>query len=277
MKQRLALWLLVACAFVATAVYVREAAGEQRSALPSAAPSVFKHSDGLSDSFAGYRLKAHALPRAPGSAQPLSFEILGPDGGPVTDFAIVQTVPLHLYVLRDDLSSYQHVHPRLGGSSWNTQIDVPDGGAYRVYVEFTPKGGDPGGHPTVLGVPFIIPGNTTVIPLPQPADSVVAGELTVSRLDGVAHLNAGQAALLSFRIAAKDGTAVSLQPYLGASGHLSAFEARTMRLSHMHSASGAGNTIHFHAMFPNRGEQRLFLQFKVADEVHLAAFTVFVT
>lgn len=280
MRSRLPLWAVVACVFVATAVYVRSAAGEQPSALPSAAPSAPAHSDGLSDSFDGYRLQAQALPRAPGAGQPLSFDIVGPDGSKATDFAVAQTMPLHLYVLRDDLSWYQHLHPTPTDGTWNATIDVPDGGAYRLYAEFMPKGADPGAHPVILGVPFVIPGDTSAIPLPAPEASVAVDGLTVSRLDGKAHLIAGRSTILGFRVADEGGAPVDLLPYLGAAGHLSAFEARTMRLAHMHAAMPVARepgTIYFHAVFPNRGEQRLFLQFQTSGKLHLAAFTVFVT
>jgi hypothetical protein len=60
--------------------------------------------------------------------------------------------------------------------------------------------------------------------------------------------------------------------------HLSAFEVRTLGLTHAHAAAEAPDaTLAFHVEFANRGEQRLYLEFKVAGQVHRTAFTVFVT
>ena len=276
--------------FAAAVVYVLAIDPSGNAAPPGAAadtrvPVSVSHGDGLSDSHDGYRLAPVTLPTGRGRAVPVAFRIIGPDGAPATAYEPVQTKPLHLYVVREDLTAYQHLHPELAGDTWTATVDVPDGGAYRIYAEFIPVGRAGSGHPTVLGVPFVITGDTTFVPLPAPVSAVRAGGLTVKRIGGTTHLKAGRPAVLHFQVLGAGGAPVlSLEPYLGVFAHVSAFEVLTGGLTHMHpvrpanpqQAPGDGR-LTFHAQFPNLGEQRLFVQFKVAGKVHQVAFTVAVT
>jgi hypothetical protein len=226
------------------------------------------HSDGLSDSFDGYLIRPAAVPAARGKDIPFAFHILGPDGKPLSDYETLQERMLHLYLVRDDMSGFQHLHPTLSDGLWSTKVTIDDGGAYRFYAEFTPKGRGVLGHPIVLGVPFVIAGDTKLAPLPAPAPASAAGPYTVTRLDGISHLLVGRPALLRFAVDA------TLEPYLGAMAHMSAFEVRTQALTHLHPVV---TELTFHTQFANRGEYRLFMDFQVAGALHRAAFTVFVT
>src|SRR2546421_9961165 len=61
---------------------------------------------GLSSSAGGYSFVVTGT-------SPFTFHIQGPDGHPVTKFQIVHDKPLHLIVVRKDLTGYQHLHPAL--------------------------------------------------------------------------------------------------------------------------------------------------------------------
>jgi hypothetical protein len=279
-------YLVLGCAFLITLAYlwtVLPARSAPRNDV-APTPSPTAHGDGLSDSHDGYLMQPVTMPTARGKARPLAFRILAPDGNPLTDYELIQTKLLHLYVLRDDLSGYQHLHPELTDGTWTTTLNVDDGGSYRVYAEFAPKGRGVLGHPTTLGLPFLIPGATKLAPLPAPAASSIGDRFTVTRLDGTAHLLAGKGTLLRFQITdAAGGPARALEPYLGSLGHMSAFDARNQSLTHVHAAiatatsASSDGTLFFHVQFNNRGEQRLFLEYQVGGSVRRAAFTVFVT
>nr|BFE74188.1 hypothetical protein GCM10020092_074890 [Actinoplanes digitatis] len=202
------------------------------SAAPAPAPSrVAYHSDGLSDAYDGFRAEPLALPTGRGPGR-VSLRVTGP-AGPATDFQQVHTRPMHMYVLRDDLSGYQHLHPEVVDGAWTAPVTITDGGAYRVYVEFTPHGRPAGADPTVLGVPFVIAGDTAMVPVPAPRAEIRSGPYTVRRLDGVADLASGTQTALRFQVL-RDGQPAALEPYLGAYAHLSNFEVRTQGLKHLH-------------------------------------------
>ncbi|MGN9913888.1 hypothetical protein ACTMTJ_40770 [Phytohabitans sp. LJ34] len=272
--------------FVAAVAYVNPFdAGRDAPPRPAAGHAAHGDvADGLSDNHDGYLLSPVALPDRRGDAIPLAFRIIGPGGAPATAFDAVGSEPLHLYVLRDDLSFYQHLHPTLAGDTWTAAVKVPDGGVYRLYAEFVPKGGAGGQHPTVLGTPFVIAGDTRYVPLPAPASRVRAGRFTVSRLEGTADAAAGRPDIMRFQVRDARGAPVTaLEPYLGVYAHASVFDSTTQRLTHLHPttpantrAAPADGVLTFHTQFPQRGRHRVFLQFKVAGAVHQAAFTVIV-
>lgn len=270
--------LTVLAATIAAAYLFADSRRPSPAAPP--APAVY-HSDGLSDAYDGFRAEPLALPTGRGSGT-VSLRIVGPRG-PVTEFQHVHTKPVHMYVLRDDLSGYQHLHPELVAGAWTSPVTIKDGGAYRVYAEFAPIGRPIGADPTVLGVPFVIAGDTTMVPVPAPAAVARSGPFTVRRLDGTADLASGTHSAVQFQVT-RDGKPVTLEPYLGAYAHLSNFEVRTQGLEHLHplptNATGgppADGVLAFHAAFAERGDKRMFLQFQVGGVIHQVAFTLFTT
>jgi hypothetical protein len=247
---------------------------------PQAGTSTTPHSDGLSDSELGFRLVPETVPAARGAEQPVAFRIIGPSGRPETRFDDNMTKQLHFFVVRDDMTSFQHRHPVLDGEVWRTTVSIPDGGTYRMYAEFVPKGSGNVMHPTVLGVTFIIAGDTAFVPLPPPAASAAAGPFTVTRPDGPAQPIVRQVNTLRFAVTDATGAPAALEEYLGSYGHVSAFNAISQSVTHLHplqSADGPPKELTFQAQFAERGEHRLFLELKVDNTVHIAEFTVFVT
>jgi hypothetical protein len=84
---------------------------------------------------------------------------------------------------------------------------------------------------------------------------------------------AGAESDLAFDVT-RGGTPVTVQPYLGAQGHLVALREGDLAFLHVHPDE---NSLRFMAEFPTAGRYRLFLQFKTDGRVHTAAFTQEVT
>lgn len=87
--------------------------GPHSAAPPSASPSTgdmpgMDHmtaaGSGLSDSRDGYRLTSPETTLASGGPTAYRFTISGPDGKPVTAFALEQTRRMHFYAIRSDLT-----------------------------------------------------------------------------------------------------------------------------------------------------------------------------
>ena len=282
--RAVAAWLILVGLFAGTATYILVAVPDTDGPRPASAPATLAHSDGLSDRHAGYQLVPVTLPTARADRAPVAFRIVGPDGSPVAGYAVAQAVPLHLYVVREDLSGYQHLHPSRVADTWNATVRVPDGGVYRLYAEFVPAELAGARNPIVLGTRFIITGDTAPTTLPRPAAATRVAGFTVRRLDGTAPLVAGPPVALRFQVLDRRGAPVTtLEPYLGAYAHVSAFDVLTQALTHLHpvippAAPPPGDgTLPFHAAFHHRGWHRLFLQFRAGGTVHLAAFTVLVS
>lgn len=126
---------------------------------------------GLAAGEDGFRLTLKTAPVTAGRTSTLRFEVQAPDGRPQTDYAIDQTKRLHFYVVRGDLTGYEHLHPTLGpDGTWSVRVSPRRPGPYRVYTDFVAK--DPSGvkHAVVLSRPLRIAGRyrATVLGRSQP-------------------------------------------------------------------------------------------------------------
>ena len=232
---------------------------------------------GLMVSQDGYTLHLADRSMPAGPQAPLRFQILGPDGAPVTGYQTEHDKDLHLIAVRRDLSHFQHVHPVLDAEgTWSVPLDLTAPGEYRVFADFTPTGHDGG---LVLGADLAVPGTYEPVVLPEPtaiAQVVDGYEVTVA-----GDLAPGQASELTLTVD-KDGVPVTdLQPYLAAYGHLVALRAGDLAYLHVHPAgepgdgvTPAGPGITFYATAPSVGDYRMFLDFRHDGVVRTAAFTL---
>ncbi|TWP53854.1 hypothetical protein FKR81_03605 [Lentzea tibetensis] len=288
-KLRFTDWVfaVVAAAVMVAAAFVlaRPTPGPAHSAHQRAVDMTpAAHSDGLSEVENGYRLERVTMPTTRGPAVPVAFRILDGSGTPVTRFLDNQTKQMHFFAVRDDMHVFEHVHPALDGDTWHTALELTDGGAYRMFAEFVPLDTKDARHPVVLGVPFSVPGDTTLVPVPAPAADTVTGTgFTVSRVDEPVQPAAMRPQVLRFAIHGPDGAPIrSLEPHLGANGHMTGFHTMLLSATHQHPLEPAGaplanGELSFQAVFADRGEYRLFLEFAHGGKVHTAAFTVAVT
>ena len=240
--------------------------GQHEAALPG----------GLEISQGGYTLDLKTPHIAPGKASELRFAIVrDATGRNVTGFAREHGKELHLIVASRDLTVYRHLHPtRASDGTWSTPVELPEPGAYRVFADFRPQGGEG----LTLGADLAAAGTYEPAALPAHTTTAHVDGYDV-KLDGA--LAAGADGELKLTVT-KDGKPVrDLQPYLGAYGHLVALRAGDLAYLHVHphGEPGDGETkpgpdVSFTATAPSAGTYRLFLDFKHEGTVHTAAFTV---
>ncbi|MFD9697744.1 hypothetical protein [Lentzea sp. NPDC059081] len=284
-KLRFTDWVfaVVALLVVAAGVYVmaQPSAGHSLHQQQQVDLAPAAHSDGLSDVESGYRFEQVTTPSSRGTGVPVAFRILDSAGKPVTRFLDNQTKQMHFFSVREDMFVFEHLHPVLDGDTWHTALTLPDGGAYRMFAEFVPLDTRDARHPVVLGVPFSVPGDTTPVPVPAPAaEARTADGYTVVRVDEPARPTALRPQVLRLSIRDPRGVPVSsLEPHLGANGHMTGFHTMLLSATHLHPLELAGiplndGELSFQAVFADRGEYRLFLEFAHGGEVHRAALTV---
>ncbi|TQS21623.1 hypothetical protein [Microbispora sp. KK1-11] len=243
---------------------------------PSQAAQKTEHvPGGLQVSQSGYTLTPQTTTITPGTETEFRFTVNGPDGRPVTAYQTQHDKQLHLIVVSRDTTVFRHVHPELSGDGiWSVPLTLPDAGAYRIFADFAPQGGEG----LTLGADLYAAGDYAPRPLPAPSRTVTVDGYTV-RLDGT--LIPGAASRLTAEIS-RDGKPVTdLQPYLGAYGHLVALRVGDLAYLHVHpdgapgdGVTPAGPGITFYAEVPSRGDYRLFLDFQHDGTVRTAAFTV---
>ena len=271
----LAAVVLVVAAFV---VFGQEASPAHQNHVAATATSAASGA-GRSDSSDGYRLEPVEVPDRHGEDLPVAFRIIGPDQRPATGFQLNMTEQLHFFVVRDDLSVYRHVHPVPDGDTWRTAVSLPGDGQFRMYAEFIPPSTARHPEPVVLGAPFRIPGDATKAALPSPsAETTTETGYRVSVRDG---LDLPLSAPAKIRLAISDpgGAPVqSLEPHLGAYGHVTAFHTEQLSTTHLHPVEMVGipvlgGTLTFDVWFGEAGAHRLFLEFRHNGQLHTAALT----
>jgi hypothetical protein len=227
-----------------------------------------------------------ALPQ--GEERELSFRVL--EGGEaVTDFEVEHERRMHLIVVREDLTGFQHLHPEMDESgTWSTPVTFEDAGEYRVYADFSHDG-----ERLTLASDLTIAGEPSYRELP-PVETATKTEAGYEVAIEGESAQAGQASELAFTVT-RGGEVVDVEPYLGAGGHLVALREGDLAFLHVHPMGGgrqevggeahgghgagssegasSGEDIRFMTEFPSEGSYRLFLQFQHEGEVQTAEFT----
>jgi hypothetical protein len=229
---------------------------------------------GLSTSAAGLTIVAASTRFTAGKAQPLKFRITGPGSAPITTYAIVHDKPLHLIVIRRDLSGYQHLHPVMApDGTWSIDLTLAAPGSYRAIADFTAI---VGGRQlaTTLGVDLTVAGGYTPVALPDPVLQVTTAGFTISYA-GKLRTESTQPLLMT--VTGQDGKAAALEPYLGAYGHLVMVRLGDVGYVHIHpELQLVDGKVKFWLAAPGPGDYRMFFDFQVAGQVHTAAWTVIV-
>jgi hypothetical protein len=227
----------------------------------------------------GYLLREVSAPSAIGTQGTLSFTISGPNGHPATAFEASHEKKLHLIVVRSDGTEFRHVHPVMDASGrWSLPWQWHAAGTYRVYADIVPEDT---GHPLVLSRTAQVAGPYEPAEAPRVSTRDRVDGFDV-RLEG--DVAAGGASALSISVA-RDGQPVrTLEPYLGAYGHLVALRAGDLAYLHVHpdgaapvAGEASGPAVGFTAEVPTPGRYHLYFDFQVEGQVHTADFVLTAT
>jgi hypothetical protein len=250
--------------------------GEGHEAEPEA-PALAGALKGLALSIDGHVLSPIDAPAVVGEAGELSFQIQDAAGKPVTEYTTAHDKDLHLIIARSDGSGFQHVHPTLDESdgTWSVPWQWEAAGTYRVFADFTP-GGEDAANLTLSRTVQVAGDFTPVESQPSQVDEVDG--FTVS-LEG--DVVAGSASELAITITRDGQPVTTLEPYLGAFGHLVALREGDLAFLHVHAEGDepeagdtAGPEIVFFAEAPTAGRYLLYLDFQVDGVVRTAEFVV---
>ncbi|MFG2525885.1 hypothetical protein [Streptomyces sp. NPDC048527] len=259
--------------------------GAKPSASASATPSMgdmpgmdhMAAGNGLSDTKDGFRLTSKDVSLAAGKQAAYRFAVTGPDGKPVTAFAVDQTKRMHFYAIRSDLTGFQHIHPTMAADgTWTADLDTLAPGSWRMFASFTPNSRAGKGTAFVLSRTVSVPGTAAKTPLPAAAKTAEVDGYTVT-VKG--EPMAGMEHPMTVTVT-KDGKPITdLQPYLDTYAHLTAFHESDSTFAHLHpttkvNGDHGGPELSFNAELPTSGNWRLFLQFQTGGKLHTAALTL---
>jgi hypothetical protein len=230
----------------------------------------------------GYSLSSGGLTIQPastdwkaGQSKPLRFRITGAGGAPITTYAIVHDKPLHLIIVRRDLSGFQHLHPTMApDGTWSVDLTLAAPGSYRAIADFTAVVGGQQQAAT-LGVDLTAAGNYAPLALPAPDIRATTAGFTVT-YEGTPSISSTQPIVIS--VDGPAGKPAALEPYLGAFGHLVVLRLGDLGYVHVHPEPQLiGGKVKFWLAAPGPGVYRMFFNFQVAGQVHTAAWTAVVS
>ncbi|MCT1607926.1 heavy-metal-associated domain-containing protein [Nesterenkonia massiliensis] len=223
----------------------------------------------------GYQLTSVSAPTRPSDEGELTFAITGPDGNPVTDFERDHEEEMHLVAVRADGQRFAHVHPERDETGiWSIPWQWESAGTYRIFADFVPA---ETGEGLTLSTMLQVAGSYEPVPVqPTLATTVEGFDVAVS-----GDLVAGSASELTMTVTRDGESVTTLEPYLGAFGHLVALRDGDLAYLHVHphgDAPAAGETsgpeIVFEATAPTPGRYLLYLDFQVDGQVHTAPLVI---
>jgi hypothetical protein len=253
------------------------------SASPSATndmadmPGMGSANDGLATSASGFSLVPKDAKLSTGGPASLSFQILGADNKPVIVFEPDQTKLMHFYLIRSDLSGFQHVHPTMSNDgTWTAPLAAVKPGTYQAYASFIAKDHTGKATPLVLSNAVTVPGTAATTAPPKPSRTTTVDGYTLT-LTG--EPMAGTASILTAKVTKNGRPVTDLQPYLETYAHVTAIHEGDLAFAHLHpegtaKGDGGGPDLTFHAELSKKGNYRLFLQFQTGGVLHTAAITV---
>jgi hypothetical protein len=252
--------------------------------VPSTAMLPFE-GDGLDRTVDGYtfaRVRNTATVGRPGE---VSFVIDNPKGKPQRDFTLQQTKLLHMYVVRDDLTEFQHIHPGLDHRTgrWTVPITFAEPGPYRVVIEFEALKADGTFDDRILGAGLTVAGAYRPVRFTPAIGTNTADGYTVT-MPSTAAVRGPNLRLT----VTKDGAGVTdIQQYLQSYAHITGFREGSLQAVHVHplevppfrtdpNAVGGPN-LTLMSMFTKPGVYRMFIQFQTDGRVHTVPLDITVT
>ncbi len=212
--------------------------------------------------------------------QPLTMtiEIKDLQGRSIAKFDTFQEKLMHLIVVSDDLSHFDHIHPTYQGNGrFVVRANFPKPGKYSLFSDYKPA--DRAEQVSVLKTQ--IPGKVIPPPTPSYKLSKVIGTTQAQLQIEPQTVTAGQMVNLNFNLVdTKTNKPIAdLQPYLGERGHMvivrQANQITRANYIHAHAMPDTGDgKIQFMTSFPQPGKYKLWGQFSRGGEIIVADFWV---
>ena len=202
----------------------------------------------------------------------LAFQVRDPAGFAARDLEVVHEKLLHLIVVSQDLSRFDHVHPEPGPDGrFTLRHTFPAPGRYVLFHDFTPRSSGL----QVVPVELVVEGDE------GPRVPLVVDDRRPKRAGGfdvtLAHdpLGPGTECRMTFTLARGGKPVTDLEPFLGAAGHLVMISEDRGSYVHSHPlAASSGPGVEFRVRFDRTGTYRAWGQFQHRGRVITVPFTV---
>lgn len=225
---------------------------------------------GLSVASQGYVLRPRTTRFTAGEYENFRFNVFSSNGSPVTDFTQRGERRMDLFIVRRDLTGYQHLYPVMDpDGTWTVPLELEEPGNYHAFAEFLPGAAK---TPVTLGVDLDAPG--LVEPGPISKESTVAG------IDGYSvtwtgTLIGGSVSRIWMHVMQDNAPVMDLDPVLWGGARLVILREGDLANLHVHPVGGPrlNTAIEFDADVPTTGYYRMFLEFQHHGRLRTVEFT----
>jgi len=253
-----------------------------------------------------YRLDFRTVPSLvkPGQKTTMYFKIVHPGSGEtVKKFEVVHEKQYHLFVISQDMESFQHIHPEeQPDGTWSIDVTLPKAGYYKILSDFMPSGG----APQFLARPLVTAGyagdleGSSAHLIPDSSPTKTVDDITATMAYDPQTCIVGLYCHLNYHLTdtASGRPITDLQTYLGAFGHTLIMSEDMVDYVHSHPLDilampdddggppvflippGAdleklrgGPDVTFEGLMPKPGRYRAWTQFRRNGKIHTFAFT----
>ena len=186
---------------------------------------------------------------------------------------VEHTKKIHLIVVNDDLSWFDHIHPELNADgSYTVKEKFPAPGKYTLFADYKPSGGN---H--IVDYLNVIVAGTTPLAKNYGADKLSgnSGNFIVTLTPTGGKLITGALMHISAAVI-KDGKQIdagTLENYLGAKSHMVVVSLNDKQYVHVHPDVANGK-FDLHSTFEKPGIYRGWIQFQADEKVHTVDFVM---
>ncbi|MGB9278758.1 MAG: hypothetical protein WCB57_01525 [Pseudonocardiaceae bacterium] len=225
---------------------------------------------GLAIASQGYLLRPRTTRFTAGEFENFRFTVFSSDGQAVTDFARHGDRRMDFFVIRRDMTGYQHLYPIMDPDGiWTVPLEFDEPGSYRAYAEFLPGKAT---TPITLGVDLEAPGLVE--------DGPISKVSTIAEVDGytviwTGELVAGSVSRLGMHVMRDDLPVTDLDSLSGDGGHVVILREGDLAHLNVHPVPGPrqDTAIDFDVDVPTPGYYRMFLEFQHHGQLRTVQFT----
>ena len=198
-----------------------------------------------------------------------AFKLFSKDAKELTpqDMNVVHESRLHFILVRDDLSTFQHLHPEYKSGLWSVTTTVDQAGGYNIYYDISPVKETA----QTLYQGITIGGSTQNPQFPAVSNGKASISGYTVTLSNFSELKTGAETELEFTLAQNGNPVGKVDPYLGAYGHVVGLkEGEAESYLHIHPVTETApqnGVVKFGTEFSDAGRYTLFAQFKINGQV----------
>ncbi|WP_409416599.1 heavy metal-binding domain-containing protein [Flavobacterium sp. PS2] len=220
-----------------------------------------------------FDVKLSSNPEVIQAGKPTNLSISVTEDGKNVTMDVVHEMKMHLLVMNEELTWFDHVHPKeQTDGTYSVSETFPGGGKYLLFTDYKPVGAS--GNVKMMEVEV----KGTPLDIPKMATEKLVSKVdnyTVTLTNGN-DLKTDRGQLLKFTVE-KGGKKLEekdIEQYLGASAHIVMVAKETKDFLHIHPISDKNFPIYAETQVKKAGIYRMWVQFKIDGKLHTADFTV---